>query len=97
MKPALTKDFVDFMTDKKRNSRKMYNLLAGTGHIKQAERLLSCCDEMTLGDDGKFYRTYFCESHFCPMCIWKKSREQYQIIKELAALWGLTPLEGILE
>lgn len=91
-RPALTKDFLDHITNKKQSSRLISRLYAAAGKINHAHRVDECCDEAFLTDEGKFWRTNFCKDKWCPMCQWKKTRFIFhrvmEIVKDMQKVYG---------
>ena len=71
---VLDRHFIDILTNNKKASRKVGWIYKSTGDIKKGERVLNCCAEPQITEEGKFWRTFFCGDKFCPICQWKKSR-----------------------
>lgn len=91
-RPALTKDFLDQITNKKLSTRLISRLYSAAGKENHAKRVMECCDEAFLSDDGKFWNTYFCKDKWCPMCQWRKTRFIFhrvmEIVKDMQKVYG---------
>lgn len=91
-RPALTKDLVDQITNKKMSSRLISRLYWASGKENHAKNVMECCDEAFLTDEGKFWKTNFCKDKWCPMCQWKKTRFIFhrvmEIVKDMEKVYG---------
>lgn len=83
MARRMIEDIIPILTSNKRASRKVGWIYQSIGDIKKGERVLNCCAQPQVTEEGKFWRTFFCGDKFCPICQWKKSRFVFHHLLEV--------------